>query len=53
MLGELVDGTESEALADKGCDSRANRNLLRANKTHPSIMRRAVRGRPLSRWQQG
>jgi len=52
VFEELLDGSESEVLADKGYDSRRLREHLRRNKTRALIMRRARRGRPLSRWQK-
>jgi transposase, IS5 family len=53
VFEELLDGTEGEVLADKAYDSEKHRRLLREHCTKNSIMRRAVRGKPLSPWHRG
>ena len=40
VFGQLLDGTESATLADKGYDSEKNRELLKKNGTKDGIMRR-------------
>ena len=51
VFESLLDGTESEVLADKGYYSVERLELLRLHRTKASIMKRAKRNKPLSRWQ--
>ena len=53
VFDDLIDGSEGEVLADKAYDSRKNRAKLKANQTKVSIMKKAVRGKPLSPWWRG
>lgn len=53
VFEQLLDGDEAEVLADKAYDSAAHRALLRKNKTQCSILRKAVRNKPLSWWHAG
>ncbi len=53
VFEELLNGTESEVLADKAYDSEKHRCLLRSMGAKNSIMRRGVRGQPLSPWHRG
>jgi IS5 family transposase len=50
VFEELLEGTESEVMADKAYDSKAHRKRLAKNKTKASIMRRASKGGELSWW---
>lgn len=51
MLQALIDGTESEVLADKGYCSRANRQWLSEQNITPSILHRGARNHPLNAQQ--
>lgn len=53
VFESLLDGTESEVLADKGYDSHKHRQWLGSQRTKASIMKKAKKNKPLSRWQTG
>jgi len=53
IFDDLIDGSEGEVLADKAYDSKQNRAKLKANRTKVSIMKKAVRDKPLSPWWRG
>lgn len=52
-FAELLSGDEAEVLADKGYTSKTNTQLLKSNGTISSIMYRAARNHPLSKWKTG
>lgn len=49
---DLIAGDEQWVLADKAYDSRKRRKALAERGIRNGIMRRACRGRPLSKWEQ-
>ena len=51
LFGELVCGDERKAYADKGYASEENRRFLRAQGIGDGICYKAVRERPLKKWQ--
>jgi len=53
VFEELLDGSEAEVLADKGYDSAANRAICAALGVKASIMKKAAKNRPLSKWWRG
>lgn len=53
VFEQLLSADEAEIMADKAYDSRAHRKIVRAIGAVDSIMRRARRGKPLSRKQTG
>jgi IS5 family transposase len=53
VFDDLIDGTEGEVMADKAYDSKARRRALRNAGTTCSIMKKAQRGKPLSKWWKG
>lgn len=53
VFEHFLDQGESEVLADKAYDSREHRAMCRALKTKCSVMKRASKGKELSRWWKG